>query len=94
MKIALLLALTAAAAPALSLPNDNHQAPLNGGNAGDVERFLLELSPGETLWGTEEEKWALRRVCVTKPSLAEDSDVINACGLSERNQLYGHHRYP
>jgi hypothetical protein len=26
------------------------------------EKFLVELSPGETRWITEDEKWALRRV--------------------------------
>lgn len=26
------------------------------------ELFLLELSPGETKWATEDEKWELRRV--------------------------------
>jgi len=28
-----------------------------------VERFHIELSPGETRWVTEDEKWELRRVC-------------------------------
>lgn len=27
------------------------------------EKYLIELSPGETRWVTEEEKWELRRVC-------------------------------
>lgn len=26
------------------------------------EKFLIELSPGETKWVTEDEKWDLRRV--------------------------------
>lgn len=26
------------------------------------EKYLIELSPGNTRWVTEEEKWALRRV--------------------------------
>lgn len=29
-------------------------------------KYLIELSPGETQWVTEEDKWDLRRVC---PSL-------------------------
>jgi leucyl aminopeptidase len=28
----------------------------------DVDSYLIELSPGETRWVTEEEKWELRRV--------------------------------
>jgi leucyl aminopeptidase len=28
----------------------------------DTELYLLELSPGETYWATEEHKWELRRV--------------------------------
>lgn len=27
------------------------------------EKYHIELSPGETKWVTEEEKWELRRVC-------------------------------
>lgn len=28
----------------------------------EAERYHIELSPGETRWVTEEEKWELRRV--------------------------------
>lgn len=28
------------------------------------EQFLIELGPGNTQWVTEEEKWALKRVCI------------------------------
>ena len=31
--------------------------------AEEVEKFLVELAPGETKWVTEDEKWELRRVC-------------------------------
>lgn len=31
-------------------------------DATDPEKYLIELSPGETRWVTEDEKWALRRV--------------------------------
>ena len=30
----------------------------------DVEKFLIKLSPDETRWVTEDEKWALRRVWI------------------------------
>lgn len=30
--------------------------------ANTPEQYLIELSPGETTWVTEEEKWELRRV--------------------------------
>lgn len=34
-------------------------------NSGYFDRYLIELSPSETRWVTEDEKWALRRVrCV------------------------------
>jgi leucyl aminopeptidase len=62
MKVILLLALTSAAVSAIPRSNGNHQAPLDGGSIADAERYLLELSPGETIWATEDEKWALRRV--------------------------------
>lgn len=31
--------------------------------ASSTEKFLVELSPGETRYVTEDEKWELRRVC-------------------------------
>ena len=36
--------------------------------AEGVEKFLVELAPGETRWITEDEKWELRRVCPMTPS--------------------------
>lgn len=46
-----------AAVAASALPHtDQHQLGL--------EQFLIELSPGETRWVTEDEKWALKRVCL------------------------------
>lgn len=32
------------------------------GVPADLERYLVELAPGETRWVTEDEKWELRRV--------------------------------
>ena len=29
------------------------------------EKYHIELSPGETRWVTEDEKWELRRVCIS-----------------------------
>lgn len=29
------------------------------------EKFLIELAPYQTRWVTEEEKWALKLVCIT-----------------------------
>ena len=31
----------------------------------DVEKYHIELSPGDTRWVTEDEKWALRRVSIS-----------------------------
>ncbi len=31
----------------------------------DVEMYHIELSPGDTRWVTEDEKWALRRVSIS-----------------------------
>lgn len=27
------------------------------------DKYLIELAPGDTQWVTEDDKWALRRVC-------------------------------
>lgn len=33
----------------------------------DPEKFLVELSPGDTKWVTEDQKWELRRVSLLAP---------------------------
>lgn len=41
------------------------QIILENPNSDYFDKYLIELSPDETRWVTEEEKWALRRVrCV------------------------------
>lgn len=62
MKCLSLLAVSlAATATALSIARPD-QAAL--GVTPDVKKYLIELSPDETRWVTEDEKWALRRVCI------------------------------
>ncbi len=59
MKIISTLLTFAAAASALSLLEPD-QAVL--GDDASLERFLIELGPGDTEWISEDEKWSLRRV--------------------------------
>jgi len=59
MRLIPLLALGATTAIAASVPQ---QAILDDQQQVGVEQFLVELSPGETRWITEGDKWALRRV--------------------------------
>lgn len=33
------------------------------GAGAEADLYLVEVSPGETRWIEEDEKWALRRVC-------------------------------
>lgn len=40
---------------------------LLGEGSASTERFLIELSPSETRYVTEDEKWELRRVSITLP---------------------------
>lgn len=35
-------------------------------NTNEVERFLIELAPGDIKWVTEEDKWELRRVRIIR----------------------------
>lgn len=65
MKSSVLLSLSAVAlAAAAATPKDpqivlqNPQVTID-----EPDQYLIELSPGETRWVTEDEKWALRRVC-------------------------------
>ena len=62
MKLATLLPLCLAATV---LGVNDQQAPL--GTLPDAvpdapERFLIELSPGKTMWVEEDDKWELKRV--------------------------------
>ncbi|KAL2356551.1 leucine aminopeptidase 1 [Cryomyces antarcticus] len=57
MRVSVLLALSAAAL-SVALPS---QAVLHDPQESLQEKYLIELSPGETRWVTEDEKWALRR---------------------------------
>lgn len=54
---------TAALAVAAATPEHaqvvfQEQQPINA----EAEQYLIELSPGETRWVTEDEKWELRKV--------------------------------
>jgi leucyl aminopeptidase len=66
MKSSLLLSLySASLAAAIALPKDPQvvlQTPQV--TIEEPDAYLIELSPGDTRWVTEEEKWALRRVCL------------------------------
>lgn len=54
------LATTLVTALTIATPD---QAALRLGPTSDGQ-YLIELSPGETRWVAEEEKWELRRVCL------------------------------
>ena len=68
MKSSVLLSLSAVAlAAAVATPKDPQavfQTPQV--TIDEPDQYLIELSPGETRWVTEDEKWALRRVCITQ----------------------------
>ncbi|KAK4942283.1 Leucine aminopeptidase 1 [Elasticomyces elasticus] len=56
------LAATFAAVSALSIDTrPQQQIPLDGEQPIAQEQYLIELSPGETRWVVEEEKWELKR---------------------------------
>jgi len=62
MKVSTLLTICAVTtATALSVTREQ-QAVLQDRPASDPELYLIELSPGETRWVTEDEKWEIRRV--------------------------------
>ena len=63
MKSSLLLSLcTAAFAAAVAHPEDAQAVREPQQIIVEPDEYLIELSPGETRWVTEDEKWALRRV--------------------------------
>lgn len=59
MKHFSVLTLAVASAAALSI-GSRPQADQNV--LGEPEQFLIELSPGETRWISEDEKWELKKV--------------------------------
>lgn len=68
MKASLLTLLLPAAASARFIETNeiNRVITHPEGHAGEsTEKFLVELAPGVTKLVTEEQKWELRRVCVT-----------------------------
>ena len=60
MKYSSFLAAAFAAAVAARSVETSPQTVLEDGSK--VERYLIELEPGETMWITEDQKWELRRV--------------------------------
>lgn len=66
MKTSVLLSFSAVAlAAAVATPKDPQIVLQNPQVTTDEpDQYLIELSPGETRWVTEDEKWALRRVCI------------------------------
>lgn len=56
------LALYGCAVSALSVGKPQ-QAALTEPQTVSPELYLIELSPGETRWITEDQKWELRRAC-------------------------------
>jgi len=53
-----------AAATSLSIARGPDQAII-GNEGADDDDYLIELAPGETRWIKEDEKWELRRVCIS-----------------------------
>lgn len=64
MMMSLLLAATWVTAISALTVAPRDQAILGHSSASE-ERYLIELGPGDTRWIVEEEKWALRRVCLS-----------------------------
>ena len=80
---ALGLVLAASAVQALSFGVPNPQKFL--GHDSQEGRYLIELAPDDQRLVTEEEKWALKRVCPTSAAHGLGADSI--AGWS---QLHGH----
>lgn len=55
----ILLTVATVAAAGVTVQNPTHDQD----SLGASEQYLVEIEPGNTQWVTEEEKWALRRVC-------------------------------
>ncbi|KAI9720264.1 MAG: Leucine aminopeptidase 1 [Candelaria pacifica] len=78
MKSASLFGLWAATSCyALHIPRQQQEVLANE-NAQTPEKFLIELSPGETRWVLEDEKWALRRNGLNFMDITDTRDLGGA----------------
>jgi len=57
-----LVPLALSAVSVASAFSTDHQIPLENNQPISSDRYLIELSPGETRWVSEDEKWELLRV--------------------------------
>jgi hypothetical protein len=73
---------------AILYPNGLPKAPK------DTQKYHIELSPGNTRWVTEDEKWELRRVSLASPQPLSSVALLMASSSSERQALLRHHRPP
>ncbi|TKA50917.1 hypothetical protein B0A49_11985, partial [Cryomyces minteri] len=78
MRASVLLALSAAAL-SVALPS---QAVLQDPQESLQQKYLIELSPGETRWVTEDEKWALRREGLMFFDITDTPDLGTVSKLS------------
>jgi len=85
MKSSLLLSLYAAAAvTALSAPREP-QVILQEPTLVEPDEYLIELSPGETQWINEAEKWELRKVSITELEAKDRSLLRRTLKLTMRS---------
>jgi leucyl aminopeptidase len=91
MKSSLLLSLcTAALVAGAAHPNEPQVVLQDPQTFVEPDEYLIELSPGETRWVTEEGKWELRRVCShltvvpISPELATDSHSKTSTSSTSR----------
>ncbi|KKY26254.1 putative leucyl aminopeptidase [Phaeomoniella chlamydospora] len=89
MRSLTLLALAATTASSLSISVPWRQsAPLQQQpiTDSDAEKFLIEVSPGETRWVTEDEKWALRREGLNFMDITETQSTYPAVSIAQSAQ--------
>ncbi|KIX02867.1 uncharacterized protein Z518_08810 [Rhinocladiella mackenziei CBS 650.93] len=85
--LSLLPLIAAAVVSALSIDRRYQQIALEKEQPIQQDRYLVEISPGNTLWVSEEDKWALKRIGIKFMDITENGHTYPYVALTESEPM-------